>query len=98
MLWDNIKAHVKGIGVRIWFMHHTKLKTFNMNSLRLKLITQQAIDRAKKQNTIVSLYEGTLNESVEPCHDPLPQMLSFGRSLYCNFTSSYYVGHTVGPL
>ena len=56
------------------------------------------INNKRIKNIIVSVYEGIINEANEFEQYPYQKDLLFGRSLYCNYKRSYYIGYYNGPL
>ena len=61
---------------------------FDKEKLVLGIINNETINETKKQNLLISFYEGMIGHSqdLEETH--------FGRFIFSNCESSYYVGYT----
>ena len=98
MKWDHIRYYLKGIGKRVWFLHNLDTnKKLCKREVDIQSIHYESF-KQKNKNLIVSLYEGIINESIDYQEIPYQTDLLFGRSLYCNYKRSYYIGYFNGPL
>ena len=96
--WEKIAPYIKGIGRRFWFLH---LLEGMQGKLDLKALqyrrgyTNNYISEEKANNLLIAMYEGIIRETVEQGNDPDACMV-FGRSIYCNFARTLYIGYTSG--
>lgn len=69
---------------------------FNFNKMiRKGVLTSDAITERRTQNIVVAIYEGVIREELD-CDASDELNTVFGRSIYCNFEQSYFLGYTNG--
>jgi hypothetical protein len=95
---SQIRHLLFGIGRTKWFLHnYVSLQNKKFNSekdIKRCNITYEIINNCKYQNLIVSFYEGMIIENED--YDSSRTNFKFGRTIYCNFDESYYLGYMNG--